>query len=52
MADAGSDCTVIATNGCHATVTLFSSNLSTIDMVEIGDVAIAYNDPIFFKCTC
>ncbi len=46
MAVAGSDCTVIATSGCHATVTPFSSNLPTMDMVEIGDVTIAYNDPI------
>ncbi len=43
---AGSDCTVIATSGRHATVTPFSSNLPTMDMVEIGDVAIVYNDPI------
>ena len=46
MVVAGSDCTVIATSGCHATVTPFSSNLPTMDMVEIGDVAIAYDDPI------
>jgi hypothetical protein len=46
MAVAGSDCTVIATSGCHATVTPFSLNLPTMDMVEIGDVAIGYNDPI------
>ncbi len=46
MAVAGPDCTVIATSGRHATVTPFSSNLPTMDMVEIGDVAIAYDDPI------
>ncbi len=46
MAAAGSDCTVIATSGCHATVTPFSSNLPTMNMVEIGDVALAYDDPI------
>jgi hypothetical protein len=46
MAVAGSDCTVIATSGRHATVTPFSSNLPSMDMVEIGDVAIAYDDPI------
>ena len=46
MAVAGSDCTVIATSGCHATVTPFSSNLPTMDMVEIGNVAIAYDGPI------
>ncbi len=49
MAVAGSDCTVIATSGCHATVAPFSSNLPTMDMVEIGDVAIAYNDPMFLQ---
>jgi hypothetical protein len=46
MAIAGFDCTVIATSGRYATVTPFSSNLPTMDMVEIGDVAIAYDDPI------
>ncbi len=46
MAVAGSDCTVIANSGCHATVTPFSSNLPTMDMVDIGDVAIVYNDHI------
>jgi hypothetical protein len=46
MAVAGSDCTVIARSGCHATVTPFTSNLPTLDMVKIGNVAIAYNDPI------
>jgi hypothetical protein len=46
MAVAGSDCTVIARSGHHATITPFSSNLPTMDMVEIGDLAIAYNDPI------
>jgi hypothetical protein len=46
MAVAGSDCTVIATSGHHATVIPFSSNLPSMDMVEIGDVAIVYDDPI------
>jgi hypothetical protein len=46
MEVAGSECTVIARSGCHATVTPFSSNLPTMDMVKIGDVAIAYDDPI------
>ena len=49
MAVAGFDCTVIATSGRYATVTPFSSNLPTMDMVEIGDVAIAYDDPISFQ---
>jgi hypothetical protein len=51
MAVAGSDCTVIATSGCHATVTPFSSNLPMMNMVEIDDVAIAYNDTISLQ-TC
>jgi hypothetical protein len=46
MAVAGFDCTVIATSGHYATVTPFSLNLPTMDMVEIGDVAIAYDNPI------
>jgi hypothetical protein len=46
MAVAGFNCTVIARSGHHATVTPFSSNLPMKDMVEIGNVAIAYNDPI------
>ncbi len=46
MAVAGSDCTVIARSGRHATVTPFSWNLPTMEMVEIRDVAIAYDDPI------
>jgi hypothetical protein len=46
IAVAGSDCTVIATSGHHATVTPFSSNHPTMDTVKIGDIAILYNDPI------
>jgi hypothetical protein len=46
MAAAGFDCTVIATSGRHATATPLSSNLPSMDMVEIGDVAIVYDDPI------
>jgi hypothetical protein len=46
MAVAGIDCTVIATRCRHATVRPFSSKLPKMDMVEIGDIAIAYNDPI------
>jgi len=49
MAVAGFDCTVIATSGRYATVTPFSSNLPTMNMVEIGDVAIACDDPISFQ---
>ena len=46
MAVAGNDCTIIATSGRYATVTPFSSNLPKMEMVEIGDVALAYDDPI------
>ena len=46
MAVAGNDCTIIATSGRHATVTPFSSNLPKMEMVEIGDVALAYDNPI------
>jgi hypothetical protein len=46
MAVAGSNCTIVATSGCYASITPFSSNLPTMDMVEIGDAAIAYDDPI------
>ena len=49
MAVAGYDCTIIATSGRYATVTPFSSNLPTMDMVEIGDVVIAYDDPFSLK---
>ena len=52
MAVAGSDCTVIATSGRHATVTPFSSNLPTMDMVEIGDVVLCTMTPFLFKRTC
>jgi hypothetical protein len=46
MAVAGSNCTIIAPSGHYANVTPFSSNLPMMDMVEIGDAAIAYDDPI------
>ncbi len=46
MVVAGNDCTIIATSGHYATVTPFSSNLPKMEMVEIGDVAIAYDNPI------
>ena len=49
MAVAACDCRVIATSGRYATVTPFPSNLPTMDMVEICDVATAYNDPISLK---
>ncbi len=43
MAVVGSNCTIIATSGCYANVSPFSSNLPTMDMVEIGDDVIAYD---------
>ncbi len=46
MAVAGNDCTIIATSDHYATVTPFSSNLPKMEMVEIGDVALAYDNPI------
>ncbi len=46
MAVAGNDFTFIATSGWYATVTPFSSNHPKMEMVEIGDVALAYDDPI------
>ena len=45
MAVAGKDCTIIARSGHYATVTPFSSDLPVMEQVEIGDVAIAYDDP-------
>ena len=45
MAVAGRDCTIIAKSGHYANVTPFSSDLPTMEQVEIGDVAIAYDDP-------
>ncbi len=45
MAVAGRDCTIIARSGHYATVTPFSEDLPVMEKVEIGDVAIAYNDP-------
>jgi hypothetical protein len=45
MAVAGHDCTIIARSGHHATVTPFSADLPVMEQVEIGDVAVAYDDP-------
>ena len=49
MAVAGSNCTIIATSGHHVTVTPFSSNLPKMEMVELGDAVVAYDDPISFQ---
>jgi hypothetical protein len=46
MAVAGSNCRIIATSGCYANVTPFSTNLPKMEMVEIRDAVVAYNDPI------
>jgi hypothetical protein len=46
MAVVGSNCTIIAIGGYYANINPLSSNLPTMDMVEIGDAAIAYDDPI------
>ncbi len=43
---AGRDCTIIATSGQFATVTPFYDNHLVMEKVEIGDVAIAYDNPI------
>jgi hypothetical protein len=45
MAVAGRDCTIIAKSGHYASVTPFSADLPVMERVEIGDVAIAYDDP-------
>ena len=44
MAVSGKDCTIIARSGHYATVTPFSADLPVMERIEIGDVAIAYND--------
>jgi len=49
MAVAGRDCTIIATNGQYATVTPFSEELPVMEEIEIGDVAMAYDDPILLR---
>jgi hypothetical protein len=45
MAVAGRDCTIIARSGHFACVTPFSDDLPVMEQVEIGDVAVAYDDP-------
>ncbi len=46
MAVAGQNCTIIAKSGQYATVNPFSAELPELERVEIGDVAIAYDNPI------
>jgi len=45
MAVAGQDCTIIAESDHHANVTPFSSDLPVMEKDEIGDVAVAYDNP-------
>jgi hypothetical protein len=49
MAVAGKDCNIISTSGQYANVTPFSPDLPMMEKVEIGDVAIAYDDPYSLK---
>jgi hypothetical protein len=49
MAVAGRDCMIIAKSGHHANVTPFSSDLPVMEKVEIGDVAVAYDDPYLLE---
>ncbi len=46
MAVAGSNYTIFATSGHYANVTPFFLNLPTMNMVEIRDAVIAYDNPI------
>jgi len=45
IAVAGQDCTIIAKSGQFANVTPFYADLPVMERVEIGDVAVAYNNP-------
>ncbi len=49
MAVAGQDCTIIAKSGHHANVTPFSGDLPVMEKIEIGDVAIAYDNPYLLE---
>jgi hypothetical protein len=49
MAVAGGDCTIIARSGHFANVTPFSADLPVMEQVEIGDVAMAYDDPYSYR---
>jgi hypothetical protein len=46
MAVAGRDCTIIASSECFANVTPFHKDLPAMEMVEIGDAMVAYDNPI------
>jgi hypothetical protein len=45
LAVAGANVSIISKSGLVATVTPFSPDLPPMDDVEIGDVAMVYNDP-------
>ena len=49
MAVAGSNCTIIQRSGHYANAMPFSSELSTMEKVKIGDVALAYDNPVTLK---
>jgi hypothetical protein len=49
MSVAGSNSTVIARNGRFAIVTPFSPDLPVLEKDEIGDAAVCYDDPVFYK---
>ena len=46
MAVAGNETTIIAHSGAFSNVTPFSKDLPAMDMVEIGDAAMCFDDPI------
>jgi hypothetical protein len=46
MAVASADCTIIAKSGHYADITHFSEDLPVMNMVEIVDAMMAYDDPI------
>ena len=46
MSVAGSKCRIIATSGCYANVTPFSTNFPKMEMVKIRDTVVAFDNPI------
>ena len=53
MAVAGSNSTIIQRSGHYANVTpLLLSEVPTMEKVKIGDVALAYNNPVTLKTYC
>jgi hypothetical protein len=49
MAVASCDCTVIARSGCFANITPFHKDIPAMEIVEIGDAMVAYDDPILLR---